>query len=319
MHTLLEQLGLLGIVPVIAIEQAHHADPLAAALLEGGLPCAEVTLRTQAAPEAIRTIAGRHPSMLLGAGTVLSVEQVKMAVDAGAQFIVSPGLNRKVVEYCLREGIPVTPGVATPGEVETALDLGLEVVKFFPAEAAGGIEYLKALAGPYTTVKFIPTGGIDATNLLVYLRFPRTLACGGSWMVKADLITNGKFDEIRKLTSDAVAVMLGFSLKHVGINCETPEESARNASTLSGLLGLPTKEGTSSTFVGTEFELTKKRFPGTHGHLAIGTNFIHRAIAYLERNGVGMRQETRVEKNGKLAAVYLDREVAGFALHLLQL
>jgi len=318
MNAILENIGLTGIVPVIAIEHAEDADPLAQALSEGGLPCAEVTFRTKAGQEAIARIARSHPTMLLGAGTVLTVAQVQAAVDAGAKFIVSPGLNRKVVEYCLANDIPITPGVLTPSEIEVALEYGLEVVKFFPAEAGGGLAYLKAISAPYKSLRFIPTGGIDESNLLSYLKFPKVHACGGSWMVKPEMITNHQFEDIKKITSAAVAGMLGFSLKHVGINGSSTEESLALGVKLGNLLHMKVEERPGAMFVGGQFEITKAKYLGDHGHLAIGTNFIHRAIAHLSRCGVQILPETKAEKDGKLATVYLDMQVAGFAVHLLQ-
>jgi 2-dehydro-3-deoxyphosphogluconate aldolase/(4S)-4-hydroxy-2-oxoglutarate aldolase len=318
MNNILQQLELFGIIPVIAIENALDAEPLAQALSDGGLPCAEVTFRTKAAQESMTRIAKAFPDMLMGAGTVLTVDQVKTAIDSGAKFIVAPGLNRKVAEYCVSKGIPVTPGVATPSEVEVALELGLEVVKFFPAEAAGGLAYLKAIAAPYKRLRFIPTGGVDETNLLSYLKFPKVLACGGSWMVKTDLISSQRFDEIKKLTSQAVSKMLGFELRHIGINHPDASAAMSGASLLSKLLNLPLDDGSGSVFVGTQFELLKRNYLGTHGHIAIGTNFIERAVSYFARQGISIKPETRNEKNGKLSTVYLDLEIGGMALHLAQ-
>jgi 2-dehydro-3-deoxyphosphogluconate aldolase/(4S)-4-hydroxy-2-oxoglutarate aldolase len=318
MHTLLNEIGLIGIVPVIAIEKAEDAEPLAQALIEGGLPCAEVTFRTTAAKESIEKIAKAFPTMLLGAGTVLSVDQVKVAVGSGAKFIVSPGFNPKVVEYCLAGNIPVTPGVATPSEIEVALSYGLEVVKFFPAEANGGLDFLKAISAPYKNVKFIPTGGIDEKNLLSYLKFSSVLACGGSWMVKSDLISNKKFDEIKRLASQAVNLMLGFDLRHIGMNTSSADEAARVADQLRGVFGFTTKDTPGSLFVGTQFEVLKKTYLGAHGHIAIATNFIGRAIAHLERRGIKIKPETKNENGGKLQTVFLDVEIGGFAFHLVQ-
>ena len=206
MDKILEQIGIYGIIPVIIIDNAENSIPLADALIGGGLPVGEVTFRTKAAKESMEKIAKKFPEMLLGAGTVLSIEQVKSAVDSGAKFIVSPGLNPKVVEYCLTKNIPITPGIATPTEIERALEFNLEVVKFFPAESLGGLNYLKAISAPFGNLRFIPTGGIDERNLLSYLQFPKVLACGGSWMVKSDLISNKKFDEIKKITLEALAI-----------------------------------------------------------------------------------------------------------------
>jgi 2-dehydro-3-deoxyphosphogluconate aldolase/(4S)-4-hydroxy-2-oxoglutarate aldolase len=207
MQEILDTLGRLGLVPVVKIERAEDAVGLGSALLAGGLPCAEITFRTAAAEEAIRRIASNLPDIILGAGTVLSVDQADRAVSAGAKFIVSPGFNQKVVDWCLSNQIPVTPGVATPTEIDMALDKGLNILKFFPAEAMGGIKTLKAISAPYGGVKFIPTGGISRDNLADYLALPSVHCCGGSWMVKANLITAGKFDEITQLAQEAVSVV----------------------------------------------------------------------------------------------------------------
>jgi 2-dehydro-3-deoxyphosphogluconate aldolase/(4S)-4-hydroxy-2-oxoglutarate aldolase len=319
MSSIVHDIEMTGIVPVIAIDDADNAEPLAKALIDGGLPCAEVTFRTAAAKDAMTRIAKAYPDMLMGAGTVLTVEQAKTAVACGAKFIVAPGLNPKVVEYCTANAIPVFPGVATPSEVEQAIELGLSVVKFFPAEGNGGLPYLKAIGGPYKQMRFIPTGGIDETNLLSYLKYSQIVACGGSWMVKPEMIAAKKFDEIRAMTERAVLLMLGLELKHIGMNCANDEESMKNAQMIAKLFGLAVKEGNSSNFVGTQFEVMKKNYLGTHGHLAIGTNFIERAITYFQRKGYAFRQDSNVEKNGKRVAIYLEQEVAGFAFHLLQI
>jgi 2-dehydro-3-deoxyphosphogluconate aldolase/(4S)-4-hydroxy-2-oxoglutarate aldolase len=207
MTDLLEKLGLLGVVPVVAIERSEDAVELGRALVAGGLPCAEITFRTAAAEEAIRQISSNLPEVTVGAGTVLSVDQADRAVSAGAQFIVSPGFNQKVVDWCLQNEVPVTPGVLTPTEIDMALDRELKILKFFPAEAMGGIATLKAIAAPYGGVKFIPTGGITRDNLADYLAQPSVHCCGGSWLVKANLISAGKFDEITQLTRDAMSVV----------------------------------------------------------------------------------------------------------------
>ena len=207
MNKVLEQFGKIGIIPVVVLDDAKDAEPLGRALMEGGLPCAEVTFRTAAAEESIRIMSEKFPDMLVGAGTVLTIDQVDRAVNAGAKFIVSPGINPKVVDYCVKKGIPVTPGTCNPTNVETALEFGLDVVKFFPAEAAGGLKYIKAIAAPYAGMKFMPTGGINAENVKDYLKYDRILACGGSWMVKGDLIKAGDFEKIKELTAEAAAIV----------------------------------------------------------------------------------------------------------------
>ncbi|MEZ3507891.1 MAG: bifunctional 4-hydroxy-2-oxoglutarate aldolase/2-dehydro-3-deoxy-phosphogluconate aldolase [Lachnospiraceae bacterium] len=204
MKTIAEQFYEYGVVPVVVLEDAKDALPLAEALVAGGLPCAEVTFRTAAAEESIRLMSEKYPEMLVGAGTVLTTEQVDRAAAAGAKFIVSPGFDPEIVDYCLEKEIPVFPGCITPSEVAQAVKRGLQVVKFFPAEQAGGVAMIKAMAAPYTMVKFMPTGGISAKNLADYLQFGKILCCGGSWMVKGDMIRNGEFDKIQELTKEAV-------------------------------------------------------------------------------------------------------------------
>lgn len=207
MDKVLEQIQEIGIVPVVVLNDAKDAEPLAKALCDGGLACAEVTFRTAAAEESIRIMSEKFPDMLVGAGTVLTTEQVDRAVAAGAKFIVSPGLNPRIVKYCVDKGILITPGCANPSDIEQALEQGLEVVKFFPAEAAGGLKMIKAMAAPYVGVKFMPTGGINQNNVREYLAYDRILACGGSWMVKSDLMDAGKFDEIEKLARECVDIV----------------------------------------------------------------------------------------------------------------
>lgn len=207
MQEILETLGHLGVVPVVKIERADEAVPLGKALIAGGLPCAEITFRTGAAEEAIRRIASELPEVVIGAGTVLSVEQAEKAVAAGARYIVSPGFDPKVVDWCLTHDVAVTPGVATPTEINMALDKGLKILKFFPAEALGGLKTLKALAAPYGDVKFIPTGGINSKNLADYLSLPAVHACGGSWLVTSKLISAGEFAEITRLAEEARGIV----------------------------------------------------------------------------------------------------------------
>lgn len=207
MQNLIEKISNIGVVPVIKIDRAEDAIPLANALKNGGLCCAEVTFRTDAAEEAIRLIHKEFPDFLIGAGTVLTPKQADLAMAAGASFIVSPGLNPTVVKHCIDNDYPVIPGVCTPSEVELGMSLGLSYLKFFPAEAAGGVKMIKAMAAPYNKIKFMPTGGIGTANLKDYLTCSAVFVCGGSWMVPANLINEGKFDEIEKLTAEAVALV----------------------------------------------------------------------------------------------------------------
>ncbi len=315
----LDQISYIGIVPVIALDDAADAEPLAKALCSGGLPCAEVTFRTAAAEDSIRIMSEKFPDMLVGAGTVLTTEQADRAAAAGAKFIVSPGLNPKVVAHCIEKGIPVVPGCSNPSDIEQALEMGLTTVKFFPAEAAGGLPMIKAMSAPYTSVRFMPTGGINADNLNDYLSFGKIIACGGSWMVKKDLVAAGDFAKITALTKEAVTKMLGFELAHIGIN-ETSEENAlASAQMFANIFGFTAKNGNSSVFAGKGIEINKSKGYGTNGHIAIGTNSVERAVYHLERQGILFDHSTeKRDDKGTLKAIYLKGEFSGFAVHLVR-
>lgn len=318
MNDVLKRFQKLGIIPVVKIDDAKNAAPLAKALCEGGLPVAEVTFRTAAAEEAIKNMVQACPDMFVGAGTVLTTEQVDRAVAAGAKFIVSPGLNPKIVKYCIEKDIPITPGTSSPTDIEQALELGLEAVKFFPAEASGGLAKIKAMAAPYVNMLFMPTGGINAKNLNSYLDFPKILACGGSWMVSDALINTGEFDKIKELTREAVNTMLGFEIRHVGINASEEKEADSIATAFEKMFGFTKKDGNSSVFAGTAIEVMKTPYLGKNGHIAIGTNYIERAIYHMELQGFEFDMDTAKYKDGKIIAVYLKGELGGFAVHLVQ-
>ena len=207
MSDLLKKISDIGVVPVIAMTDVEKAVPLAKALLAGGIPCAEITFRTAEGEECIRRIAAEVPEVLVCAGTVLTTEQATRAVKAGAKFVISPGFNPRVVGFCKDNGILIVPGCANPSDMEAAIEFGLETVKFFPAEQAGGLDYIKACAAPYTGLRFMPTGGINAGNLAKYMGFGKIVACGGSWMVTKELIDSGNFDEITRLCKEAVEVV----------------------------------------------------------------------------------------------------------------
>lgn len=319
MNKVLEEISKIGIVPVIALDRAEDAAPLSRALCDGGLPCAEVTFRTAAAEESIRIMSTQFPEMLVGAGTVLTTEQVDRAVDTGAKFIVSPGLNPKVVKYCVEKNIPITPGTSNPSDVEAAIELGLDVVKFFPAEAAGGLNMIKSMAAPYTQMKFMPTGGISAKNLTTYLDFNRIIACGGSWMVSKDMVNAKDWAGITALTKEAVATMLGFKLLHVGVNNASEDEASTESAKFAALLGEDVKAGNSSLFVGSLIEMMKAPGRGTNGHICIQTNYLARAMYHLEKRGF-VFDETSFKYNdkGDIIVAYLKDEIAGFAVHFNQ-
>ena len=316
MTELLNRIHDIGIVPVIAIDDADKAVDLARALVKGGLPVAEVTFRTEAAEEAIRAIVREVPTMIVGAGTVLTKEQADRAIDAGVNFIVSPGFNPVITKYVLDRGVCMLPGTATAGEMEQAMMMGLDVVKFFPAEQNGGVAKLKALAGPYKTLKWMPTGGVNTDNLTDYLSFPQVLACGGTWMVKKDLIEAGKWDEITDICKKAVKNMLGLEIAHIGINSENEQEAEKTAKLLCTLFDLDLKPGNSSIFAGKEFEIMKNRGRGSHGHIAVATWNVDRAIFHLSRAGVSFDESTRTSDDKGTKFIYLDGEIGGFAIHL---
>lgn len=317
MNDTLVKLSQIGIVPVVALNHIEDARPLAKALCDGGLPCAEVTFRTDCAEDAIRIMTTEFPQMFVGAGTVLTTEQVDRAVNAGAKFIVSPGLNPEVVKYCVDKNIPVTPGCANPSDIEQALALGLDVVKIFPAEAIGGLKLIKSIAAPYVNMKFMPTGGINAKNLNEYLAFDRIIACGGSWMVSGALIDAGKFDEITALTKEAVKNMLGFRIKHIGINSADDAAAANTANAFASMFGFEKSECNVSYFCGEGVEVMKSQGKGTMGHLAVGCNSVDRAVYHLSAQGIEFDMDSaQYTDKGALKFIYLKGEFGRFAVHL---
>ncbi len=316
---MLKQLSLAGLVPVIKVKNAEDAVPLCRALINGGLPVAEITFRTDAAEEAIRLVHEALPEVLLGAGTVLTCEQADRAWNAGAGYIVAPGLNPVVVKHCTEKGYPVLPGCANPSDIELALSLGLTTVKFFPSEALGGLKMIKAMSAPYGNVRFVPTGGITEKNLPEYLAFPKIAACGGSWMVPEDAIASKDWDKIEKLAREAVQVMLGFEVKHIGVNLENAETAAAEGEKLARLLGWKIqKESEKGLFVGESFEMLKSPIRGTHGHIAVATSNVERARWHMEQRGFTFDDSTATfTADGRMKFIYLNEEFGGFAIHLL--
>ena len=313
MSEVLKTISNIGIIPVIAIEDANKAVPLAKALAAGGLPAAEVTFRTAAAEDAIRAIVKEVPEMLVGAGTVLTCEQADRAMAAGATFIVAPGYDPNVTQHVIDKGGIMVPGTATAGEMQQAMNQGCDTLKFFPAEANGGVAMLKNIGAALKTAKWMCTGGVNAKNVNDYLGYGQICAVGGTWMCKSDLIEGERWDEITAICKEAVKTMLGFELAHIGINCANAEEAERSAKTLCALFGFDYKEGSSSIFAGKAVECMKAPYLGKNGHIAIGTNSLDRAVYHLSRQGVEFDESTRKPK-----AIDLKDEVAGFAIHLMQ-
>lgn len=313
MNEVLQTISSIGIIPVIAIDDAKKAVPLAKALAAGGLPAAEVTFRTAAAEDAIRAIAQEVPEMLLGAGTVLTTGQADRAMAAGASFIVAPGYDPKVTQHVIDKGGIMMPGTSTAGEMQQAMNQGCEIVKFFPAEANGGVAMLKNIGAALKGCRWMCTGGVNSKNVNDYLGYSQIAAVGGTWMCKKELIEGERWDEITSICKEAVKTMLGFSLAHVGINCENEAEAEKAAKTLCAFFGFAYKPGSSSIFAGGGVECMKSPYLGRNGHIAIGTNSLDRAVYHLGRQGVEFDESTRKPK-----AIYLNGEVGGFAIHLVQ-
>ncbi len=316
-NALVEELGNVGIVPVIKLDRVEDAEALAKALRDGGINCAEVTFRAAGADEVIRRMVKAYPDMLVGAGTVLTCEQADAAYAAGAKFCVAPGLNPKVVKHCLESGIPFAPGLSSASEIEQALELGLDFAKFFPAEQAGGLPYIKSVCGPYTTMRFMPTGGVNADNLNSYLSYKKIVCCGGSWIVPEKLLAAGDWAGITKLCREAIDRMLGFEMVHVGLNCADPAEAESVADEFDKAFGFTKKVGNSSVFAATYMEMMKKPGRGANGHIAIATNSVKRAVYQLGLRGFEADESSfKYNAEGILNVAYLKHEFGGFAVHL---
>ena len=319
MNSVLQRVYEIGIIPVIAFNSVDEALPLCKALMAGGLPAAEVTFRTACAEDCIKKIHEELPDMLLGAGTVLTVDQADRAMAAGASFIVAPGFDPEVCQHVIDKGGIMMPGTATAGEMQQAMNMGCEVVKFFPAEANGGVDKLKNIGAALKTCKWMCTGGVNAKNVNDYLGYDQIFAVGGTWMCKSDVIKAGDWAKITAQSKEAVDTMLGLHLIHVGINTGNEEEAAKIAGIISTMLNMKVTPGNSSIFVGKkEFEIMKKPGRGTHGHIAILTNNVDRAIYHLSQRGVKFDMDSKNVKDGKTVAIYFADEIAGFAFHLVQ-
>lgn len=317
MDACIKELYRIGIVPVVALEDAADALPLGAALKKGGVSAIEVTFRTAAAADAIRLLTREMPELLVGAGTVLTKAQADAAIEAGAKFIVSPGFQPELVSYVLSKGVPMCPGTATPGEMEQAMALGLSAVKFFPAEQNGGAPMLKALSAPYRDLLFMPTGGVKLENLRTYLALDQVFACGGTWLATKDDIKAKAFDQITARTREAVKTMLNFRIKHVGINSKDEAEAKKTATLLCSIFDFDYNDTELSVFTGSAVEVMKFMGRGSLGHVAIGADNVDRAEYYLRQRGFSFDESTRrVDASGRTTFLYLKDEIGGFAFHL---
>lgn len=316
----MERIGQVGLVPVVVLENSEDAPKIGQALLEGGVPIMEITMRTEAGIDAIKAVKQKCPDVIVGAGTVLTLEKCKEAVEAGASFIVTPGFNPKVVDWCVENRILITPGCVTPTEIEMALSRGIKTVKFFPAGIYGGIEACAAFQGPYKSagLKFIPTGGINLNNLDEYSDKPFIHAIGGGWLCDSKAVAAGDYDIIRNTAEMSVNKVLGFEVEHVGINTANSDASAALVQEFNSIFGFAVKNGNSSNFAGKSIEVMKYEYLGRNGHIAIRTNNIERALYHLKNRGYESDETTSKQKNGQIIAIYLKHELGGFAIHLVQ-
>lgn len=315
--TVLERMNNAGVVPVVVLENAADAVPTAKALAAGGIDVMEITFRTAAAADSIKAVAKECPEVLVGAGTVINLEQAKFAVECGAKFIVSPGYSDAIVSWCVENDIPVCPGCVTPTEIMAALEHGLKVLKFFPANVYGGLNAMKNLTGPFTTLKFIPTGGVNAANLAEFASAPFIHAVGGSWVCTKKDIADHNFEKITALAKEAHEICLGFEIAHVGVNTDDNDASLAVCDDFEKAFGFATKKGNSSNFAGGQIEVMNSQYLGKNGHIAVRCNNIDRAVAELAKRGYEVDWSTKKTKGDKTVAVYLKNEMGGFAVHLL--
>ena len=314
----LSKMAAAGVIPVVVLDKAEDAVPTARAMIAGGIDVMEITFRTAAAADSIRAVAAEVPEMLVGAGTVINLEQCKLAVECGAKFIVSPGYDEETVAWCVENNIAVTPGCVTPTEIMMAKKHDLKVLKFFPANVYGGLKALKSLSGPFPGTKFIPTGGVNNENVGEFIASPIIHAVGGSWTVPKKEINEGNFEKVTQLCAEARRAVLGFELAHIGINCADADASMEIAEKFQEAFDFAVKPGNSSNFAGTGVEVMKGPYLGVNGHIAVRTNKMEAAIAELEKRGFRVDLDTAKFKNDRMTAVYLKNEIGGFAVHLLQ-
>lgn len=308
-----------GILPVINITEVELAKPLASVLVEEGIHTIEVTLRSDCSLEAIAEIKKAFPDIAVGAGTVLDVATADKALAAGADYIVTPGFDIEIVEHCLKKGVEIFPGCSTPSEMQKAYKMGLRILKFFPSELSGGVDAIKLLSGPFKGLKFVPTGGINYTNLEKYLSCEKVVACGGSYMATAEQLKNRDFEGIRLACRKAMDMSLGFELAHVGINHDTEDEANATATEFGKALRMSVKVGNSSTFAGEAVECMKTNLYGTKGHIGFKTRSSLRALAWFRRQGYEVIEESiKTKPNGSVLSAYLKNEIGGFAVHIVE-
>ncbi len=318
-YEVLKTIASYGIVPLVTLDDPEDAVPLAHALVEGGIPIAEVTFRTAAGGECIKRMAKEVPEIIVGAGTVHTIDQAKETLDNGGKFVITPGFNAKVVEWCVNNNMPICPGTVVPSDIEEAMNFGLDTVKFFPAGVYGGINTLKALSAPFASMKFVPTGGVNLDNLQDFLDLPCVAAVGGSFVPPSKQVKAKDWQGVTETCKTIMKKVYDFRPGHVGINAGTDENAKNVASAFAAMFGVEEKATDLAYFAGDLVEVMKVPFLGTHGHVCVDTRDLPRAMAYLERKGVVFDKDNFVYgANGKLIAAYLKDEVGGFAIHLRQ-
>ncbi len=311
---ILQKIEQLGIVPVLTVEDEEKVIKIVDAMTEGGIPSAEITFRTKNALLAIEKLSLKYPNMILGAGTVLTKEQVDDAINAGAKFVVSPGFNPKIVDYCLSKNITIIPGANNPTSIEMALEMGIKTIKFFPAESSGGINAIKELSEPYNELKFIPTGsGINLDNIANYLKFPKVSACGASFMATKEMIDNDDYEAITKMSALAMKKVFNFEFLHMGIGSEDEETAKRETAGLATLFNLDVKKGLTSYMIDDKIEIMKSN---ETNHIGFSTNNVERAVNYLKSKGINIVESSKKYENGILVFAYLEKEMAGNRIHI---
>ncbi len=319
MSNVIETIGNAGVLPVVNVPNKELAVPLAKALLDGGLTALEVTLRSADSLESIKAIKEACPQLVLGAGTVLTVDIAKQAIAAGVDYVVSPGYDTELIDFCLENGMPIVPGCSNPSEIQDGLKRGLTVFKFFPSELSGGVDAIKLISGPFPQAKFLPTGGITFANLSSYLSLPCVLACGGSFMAPAAMVKNGEFDKITDLCKKSVDISLGFELAHVGVNHKNGDDALKTAEILSDIFRFATRKCSASSFAGTAVECMNHETYGDKGHIGFSTISMPRAMKYLADKGIEFDEGSiKRDAAGNITCIYFKEQVAGFALHIVK-
>ncbi|MGN0909535.1 MAG: bifunctional 4-hydroxy-2-oxoglutarate aldolase/2-dehydro-3-deoxy-phosphogluconate aldolase [Succinivibrio sp.] len=318
-ENVVEQLDNIGILPVLTLDKASRAVPLAKALKEAGIPAMEVMFRSEDSAECIRRITAEVPDFTCGAGTVLTPEQARTAVKCGAKFLVAPGLDPEVVRAAKELGVPMIPGCTNPTEFGQARALGCKVIKFFPSIQNGGVKAMELIGGPFPDVRFVPTGDLLAPDAFEFLQFWKVAAAGGDYMLKYDDIHNDRYEKIRQDAENTVLSYLNFHIAHVGVNASTSEEAGRQARAFGAIFKAPVQEFGKSFMAGALFEAMKSPYYYEKGHIAVGTRDCRRAYWYLRRRGVEFIEDTvSHDDKGRITCAYLKEPLAGFAIHLLQ-